>query len=92
MGETKMKVATTNIRVEFDKEKNVKMMGDMTQEAARNGAKLIVFAEQAVQGYFNNLVGPLTTGIIRYHQKNAEVIPEGESTQKMIQAARENGF
>lgn len=85
-----VRVATSNIQVTFNKKANVDKMVNMTVQAARSGAKLIVFAEQAVQGYFNSLVGPLTTSIIRYHQENAEVIPEGESTQRMIKAAQEN--
>lgn len=84
------KVATTNIRGGFDKEENVDHLIQMAEEAAKNGAKLVVFAEQYIQGYFPKLTGPLTTEIVRHHQKEAEIIPEGESVQKIINCAQKN--
>ena len=85
-----VKVATTAINIEFDKKKNLEKMIGMVHEAANEGAKLVMFAEQALQGYLDSLIGPLTTKEIRYQQENAEIIPEGESTQAMIRAAKEH--
>lgn len=84
-----VRVATTSMKVVFDKVQNVQKIEQMTRQAAANGAKLVMFPETAVQGYLFHLVGPLTTETIRYQQKNAEVIPEGETTQKMVQLAKE---
>lgn len=64
----------------------------MIKEAAEKKIDLLVIAEQVVQGYFHNLVGPCTTEIIQYHLDNAEVVPEGESTKRIIKAAMEYGI
>jgi len=89
---SQIKIATSNIKVTFDKKKNVEKMIGMIEEAAKEGANLLVIAEQAVQGYFYSLVGPCSSEIMKYHLDNAEVIPEGESVQAMIKAAQDNNI
>lgn len=86
----KIKLATCAMHGSFNREENLKYILAKMKEATQNGAKLICFPEAALQGYLPCLTGPLTTGIIRDKQINAEILPEGASTQAIINASREN--
>src|ERR1700719_1477528 len=86
----KVILATVAMNVSFDKKKNVEKYLLFIEEAAKKGAKLIVFPEQSLQGYLKNLTGPLTIETIRYQHANAEIVPEGDTTQIMIQAAKKH--
>lgn len=86
----KIKIATTAINCCYDKKKNLEKCLKYIDEAAGNGCSLIVFPEMVIQGYLNSLIGPISGETILYQQKNAEVIPEGETVQEMMEAARKH--
>jgi predicted amidohydrolase len=82
-----IKLATVCMNVSFNKQENLKKFMAYIDEAADQGAKLILFPEQALQGYLKRL--GLELSIFDYHHENAELVPEGESTQKLIEKAKE---
>ena len=84
----KVIVATACMRVEFDKRKNLAKYMNFIDEATGKGAKLIVLPEQSLQGYFYSGVA-MDMESVRYQHNNAEVVPEGESTQVLIRKAKE---
>lgn len=84
----KIVIATVNMHVEYDKEKNLAKYMQYIDKAAEQGASLIVFPETSLQGYLENLsVFKETT--VEYQHRNAEVVPAGPSTQALIQKAKE---
>lgn len=84
-------IATVNMHVEYDKEKNLEKYIRYIDESAGKGAELIVFPETSLQGYLENL-GTFKMSTVEYQQKQAEVVPEGASTQKLIQKAKEKNI
>lgn len=81
-------IATTAMNVSHDKQKNLEKYFRFIDEAASRGADLIVFPEQSLQGYLHNL-GQLKMETLEYQHANAEVVPDGESTQALIRKAKE---
>ena len=82
-------LATTAINCCFNKRKNLDKFLKFIREAAESGCDLIVFPEQSLQGYLSNIPGPVTPEMLLYQKENAEIVPEGPSTQELIKAARE---
>lgn len=82
-------LATVSMNVTFDKEKNLQKYFKFIDEAAAKQAKLLVFPEQSLQGYLENLM-VLKQSSVRYQHANAEQVPDGESVQKIINKAKEN--
>lgn len=83
-----VKVATCCIHCVYDKSVNLKKYMDFIDEAASNGANLIVFPEQSLQAYLQDL-GAMPLSDYTYQHDNAEVVPDGESTQALIAKAKE---
>ncbi|MCR5754879.1 MAG: carbon-nitrogen hydrolase family protein [Acetatifactor sp.] len=83
-----VKIATTCMRSEYDVAENLAKMMKWIDEAANNGANLIVFPEICLQCY------PCRDLITEqeYQWKTAELIPEGESTQTLIRKAKEKNI
>ncbi|WP_434579252.1 carbon-nitrogen hydrolase family protein [Thermoanaerobacterium thermosaccharolyticum] len=82
------KIATTCINCVYDTQENLKKYFKYIDEAAAQGAELIVFPEQSLQGYLPSLT-ELQLESLDYQYKNAEVVPDGPSTQKIISKAKE---
>jgi predicted amidohydrolase len=87
----KVTVATTAMRVAFDKKANLAKYMKFIDDAAKQHARLIVFPEQSLQGYLHNL-GQWRPETLEYQHKNAEVVPEGESIQQLIEKAKEKNI
>jgi len=84
-------IATTAINVSFDKEKNLEKILYYIDEAANEGANLVVFPEASLQGYLNDLFR-VERSIYDYHHENAELIPGGNSVQTIIKKAIEKNI
>lgn len=84
-------IATVSMHVVYDKKKNLEMYFKYIDEAANKGAKLIVFPETSLQGYLDNL-GVFKKSTVIYQHENAEVVPEGASTQALIRKAKEKNI
>lgn len=83
-----VKVATCCMNCVYDKSANLKKYMDFIDEAASNGADLIVFPEQSLQAYLKSL-SAMPFSDYEYQHDNAEVVPDGESTQALIAKAKE---
>lgn len=81
------KIATCCIHCEYDKATNLKKYMEYIDEAAANGANLVVFPEQSLQAYLTDL-GAMPMSDYTYQHDNAEVVPDGESTQALIKKAK----
>jgi len=87
MGDT-TSIATVCMNVMHNKRKNLEVYMKHINEAAKVGAKLVVFPESSLQGHFHN-ARELRIESIEYQYENAEEVPEGESTQELIEKAKE---
>lgn len=85
----KITVSTTAINCCYDKNKNIQKCIEYVKKASEKNSRLIVFPEMVIQGYLYSLTGPATAEEIIYQQKNAEYVPEGDSVQRMIKAAKD---
>lgn len=83
-----VKIATCCMNCEYDKSKNLAKYIKYIDEAAGQGANLIVFPEQSLQAYLKNL-GAMPFSDYEYQHTNAEVVPAGPSTQTLIAKAKE---
>lgn len=83
-----MKIATTSLVSSYDKKANLNCILNYIDEAAANGADLVLFPEQFLSGYLQSLVA-MPFSDFEYQYTNAEVIPEGESVQAVIKKAME---
>ena len=83
-----VKVAACCMNCVYDKSANLKKYMDFIDEAASNGADLIVFPEQSLQAYLKSL-SAMPFSDYEYQHDNAEVVPDGESTQALIAKAKE---
>lgn len=81
-------IATASIFTENDKKKNLETFTKYIKEAAANNADVIVFPELALQGLTPSMlvVDPENK---QYQHINAEVVPEGESTQYLLDLAKQ---
>jgi predicted amidohydrolase len=85
--DTKFKVALCQIEpVHLDKKVNVDKMVNFINEAAKNGAKLVVFPELIITGY----VGPISPKEKLEFYQASEPIP-GPTTQLIQKIAEEKG-
>ena len=92
----KVKFATVCMHVTYDKQENLAKYLDFIDEAADNGADLIVFPEQSLQGYLTNVVAMDVSLTDRnefdYQYENAEIVPDGPSTLRITEKAQERGI
>ena len=83
-----LKIATCCMNCVYDKSANLAKYMKYIDEAAANGAKLVVFPEQSLQAYLKDL-GAMPLSDYEYQHDNAEVVPDGPSTQALIAKAKE---
>jgi predicted amidohydrolase len=76
------------MNVEYNKKGNLEKILSYIEKASSEGAKLIVFPEQSLQGYSPTLTGPISSDVFEYQHKHAEWIPDGDSSQVLIDAAK----
>lgn len=93
---TKVTFASACMNVALDKKINLAKILKGIDEAASNGANLIVFPEQCLQGYLTSVVAMDMSGgesdEFEYQYKNAEVLPDGPSVRAIIQKAAEKNI
>lgn len=85
-------LASVAMNVQYDKRQNLATCLKYIEEAASQGANLIVFPEQCLQGYLRHLNQCVTSADIKYQYDEAEVVPSGPSTQAIIAAASQHGI
>ena len=85
------KLATTSMSVVYDKQVNLKKYLSFIDEAAGNGADLLVFPEQSLQGYLPSMI-ELDLAHYRYQYDNAEMVPGGACVSAIIQKAIEKNI
>lgn len=73
---SRMTVATTCMQVMHDKHKNLERMLAWVDQAADQGARLVVFPEQVLQGYLFHMRN-LYNEQYDYQYANAETVPDG---------------
>lgn len=83
-----VKIATSCMHSVYDKAENLKKYLSFIDEAAANGANLVVFPEQSLMGYLQSLVA-MPFSDHEYQYENAEILPDGPSVQKIIAKAKE---
>ena len=83
------KLATTSFTAVLNKEENLKKYFHYIEAAAAEGAKLIVLPEQSLQGYLPTLE-EVSEETRAYQLENAELVPEGPSTQLLIEKAKQH--
>ncbi|MCL4459886.1 MAG: carbon-nitrogen hydrolase family protein [Chloroflexi bacterium] len=83
-------IATVNVTPIHNKEANLEKYVSFIRKAGELGANLIVFPEQALQGYLWETEHTLTLSpeVFQYHYQNAETIP-GEATAILRQYAKQ---
>ncbi len=80
-------VACVSLTTVENTEENLKMFEHYIDQAAEKNTDLIVFPEYSLQGVVDmTIVDPLE---LEYYHSVAEYVPEGSSTQRMIQKAKE---
>jgi len=89
-----IKVSTAALKCERNKAANLAKILKYMDEAADNGADILVFPEQFLQGYLTSVVAMDVTGNLEkneflYQYENAETVPEGPSVQAIIKKAQE---
>ena len=87
-------LAAANVRIVHDKIRNMKRFVDLIEEAAAQGADIVVLPEAGLQGYadFALSVGsPEGAEQKRYYFREAETIP-GPATARMTELARRHGM
>lgn len=83
-------LASVAMGTSHDKEANkAKMKGYIEQAAAQNG-DFIVFPEYVLAGLPENPMFVFNPDDARYQHENAELVPEGPSTQYFIDLAKQN--
>lgn len=79
-------VVTVCMKVVHNTESNLEKYFHYIEEAASQGARLIVFPEQSLQGYLWSMAGEISNEEMEYHYNNAEIVP-GPSTERLLRAA-----
>lgn len=86
-----IKIATTALHVEHDKEKNLEKYFKYIDEAAEQGVSLILFPELSLQGFAQSML-TLNVADALYANESAELVPQGPSTQKLLEKAQKSGL
>lgn len=85
------KVAVVAMNCKFDKAYNMEKFLHYIEEAAEQGVELILFPEVALQ-MFPPSMAEVDPEAGLYQQREAELIPEGPSTQTLIAKAKEHNM
>ena len=85
------------MNVVYNKKENLAKYIRYIDEAADNGADLILFPEQSLQGYLRSLVAMdvsanTQTNEFLYQYENSETVPDGPSVSAIIEKAKERGI
>ena len=85
------KLATTSMNVVYDKHANLKKLLSFIDAAADQGADILVFPEQCLQGYLPSMT-QLDLSHYRYQYDNAETVPDGAAVSAIISIAAKRGI
>ncbi len=85
------RIASAAMNCKLDKDTNIKTYLRFIDEAASKDVDLLVFPELSLQGAPPNII-EYKFSWNKYQQDNAELVPEGPTTQLMIQEAKENNM
>lgn len=85
------KVAVVAMHCKFDKAYNMEEFLHYIEEAAAQGVELILFPEVALQ-MFPPSMAEVDPEAGLYQQREAELVPEGPSTQTLIAKAKEHNM
>lgn len=83
-------LASVAMETSHDKEANKAKMQRFVEEASRRSGDLIVFPEYVLAGLPNNPMFVFNPDDARYQHENAELVPDGPSTQFFIELAKHN--
>ncbi|WP_407311648.1 carbon-nitrogen hydrolase family protein [Pseudomonas sp. nanlin1] len=86
----KIKIATVAMEATYDKAYNLEKMLAHLQLAAAEGADLVVFPEQVLQGYLSNTT-ELDFANVAHQFAAAEPVPSGPSVRRMLSEAQALG-
>lgn len=84
------RIATVSFSVENDKECNLAKMDEFIAQAANQDVDLLLFPELCVTGYGYNPTFHIDPKDVLYYNQVAELVPEGPSTQRLIEKAKEH--
>ena len=92
-----LRISTAAMHCERSKEANLNKMLALVDEAADNGANLLVLPEQALQGYLTSVVAmdcsaDLAKNEFLFQYQNAETVPDGPSVRAIAQKAQERNI
>jgi len=85
------KLATASMSVVYDKQANLKKYLTFIDEAAAQGADLLVLPEQSLQGYLPSST-QLNLSHYQYQYENAEFVPGGASVRAICEKAAESNI
>lgn len=85
------KIAAVAMNVKYDKSKNVENYLKYIDEAAAQNVDLILFPELSLQGFPPSMLEVDPAHAI-YQHREAELVPEGPTTQLLIQKAKEHNM
>ncbi len=80
---SKITIATVAMPAVYDKQQNLRTMLNELNQAASEGADLIVFPEQSLQGYLTDTLN-YDLENVAYQFDQAEIIPQGECIAVLI--------
>lgn len=80
---SKITIATVAMPAVYDKQQNLRTMLNELNHAAAEGADLIVFPEQSLQGYLTDTLN-YDLENVAYQFDQAEIIPQGECIAVLI--------
>ena len=86
-----IKLATASMNVAYEKQANLKKYMSFIDEAAAQGAILLVLPELSLQGYLPSLT-QLDLQHYQYQYENAETVPDGVSVRAVTERAIERGI
>ncbi len=84
-------VACITLPAFYDKARNLTQLLAWMEKAADAGADLVVFPEQILQGYLPDTLN-WNRDAVAWQLAQAEVIPDGDSVQALLQQARHAGL
>lgn len=87
----KCKLATVSMNVTYDIKINIQKYFQYMEEAHAEGADLIVFPEQSLQGYIPSLK-EISSESVNYQYEHAESVPGGDNLEQVITKAKEYGM
>jgi predicted amidohydrolase len=91
---TETTLAAANMKIVHDKQRNLKRMLELIDEAAAQGVDVLVLPEVGLQGYADFAYGLGASGCAeqkQYYYREAEPIP-GPSTERIAEAARRHNM